>query len=97
MKMIKHIVFWKIKDGNKKENMQRMKQLLEGLQGRIPGLLKAEVGFAIDSGKHYDVALYSEFLSKEALDAYQDHPEHLVVKSFVRSVITARSCVDYEI
>lgn len=95
--MIKHIVFWNIRnDENKESNMKEMRKKLTSLVGVVPGLISAEVGFNYNP-KGYDVALYSVFESKEALDGYQVHPEHLKVKGFVHSVITERACADYEI
>ncbi len=95
--MIKHIVFWNIRnDENKESNMKEMRKKLTSLVGVVPGLISAEVGFNYNP-KGYDVALYSVFESKEALDGYQVHPEHLKVKKFVHSVITERACADYEI
>ena len=95
--MIKHIVFWNLKDDeNKQKNMKKMRELLTGLVGVVPGLVSAEVGFNYNP-KGYDAALYSVFETKEALEGYQVHPAHLEVKKFVHSVITDRACADYEI
>lgn len=100
--MVKHIVFWNLKEealGNSKEtNAMLVKQKLEALNGKIEGLLKLEVGFDYSKGEMSgDVALYSEFESKEALDFYQQHPEHKAVQSFVMEVRKSRIVVDYEI
>jgi len=99
--MVKHIVFWRLKEsahGNDKAtNARLVKEKLERLNGRIPGLLALEVGIdfsATDSS--CDVALYSEFASREALAAYQAHPEHLAVMPFVGEVRRERVMVDYE-
>jgi short-subunit dehydrogenase len=35
--------------------------------------------------------------SKAALDAYQDHPDHIAIKPFIGAVREARQCMDYEI
>lgn len=95
--MIKHIVFWQIKDELEKQIvMPKMKQMLVSLVGKIDGLVSAEVGFNYNGGD-YDIALYSVFESKEALALYADHPEHLVVKKYVHEVIKGRTAVDYEI
>ena len=95
--MVKHIVMWKLKDNeNKQANMEKMKEMLCGLVGKVPGLIFAEVGFNYNPDG-FDIVLYSELESKEALNVYQDHPEHLIVKAFVRSVITERVVTDYEI
>lgn len=100
--MVKRIVFWKLKDeangNNKVANAQLIKEKLEDLNGKIEGLVKVEVGINfLDSPANYDVALYSEVASKEALDFYQNHPLHQAVLPFVREVVSGRIAVDYEI
>jgi hypothetical protein len=49
----------------------------------------------------YDVVLFSEFESKEALDAYQQqhqqHPQHVALKPFMTAIREARQCMDYEL
>ena len=74
--MIRHIVAWRLKDaalGNgKAENARLMKDKLEALRGRIPGLLRLEVGrdfSATDNSA--DVVFVADFDSREALAAYQ--------------------------
>lgn len=98
--MIKHIVFWKLKDtahGNDKATNARMiKEKLEDLGGKIEGLNKIEVGIDILGGANYDVALYSELDSVEALDFYQNHPLHQALLPFVREAVEDRKAVDYE-
>ncbi len=95
--MIKHIVFWKIRDNeDKQSNMEHIRKILTDLVGIVPGLISAEVGFNYNPAG-FDIALYSVFESKEALEDYQVHPAHLEVKKFVHSVITERAVADYEI
>jgi thiol peroxidase len=98
--MIKHIVAWKLKDGaqgnDKKTNAHLVKEKLEGLVGKVPGLLKAKVVKTVDNCKDYDIALISNLESAEALAAYQSNPLHEEAAAFVRSVVEARTCIDYE-
>ncbi len=92
--MVKHIVLWNLSDADhKEENAARMKELLEGLVGTVPGLLSARVsrGFA-----GFDVVLESTLTDRDALDVYQNHPAHLEVKKFVHSVICERASCDFE-
>ena len=46
--MVKHIVLWRLKDNAHGNDLQTnaylIKEKLEGLRGRIPGLLTIEVG-----------------------------------------------------
>lgn len=98
--MIKHIVMWKLKDeahGNDKAtNAGLVKEKLEALSGKIDGLLKIEVGIDFLGGGNFDVVLYSELSSKEALDTYQNHPLHQAVLPFIREAVMDRKAVDYE-
>lgn len=99
--MIKHIVMWRLKDealGNDKQtNAQLIKDKLEALAGEIAEIRAIEVGIDFSStSSSCDVVLYSEFDSKEALDAYQVHPKHEDVKDFVGQVCCERYLVDYE-
>ncbi len=99
--MVKHIVFWKLKDEangmNKEENAAAIKQKLEDLNGKIEGCIKLEVGFDfLHSAESVDVVLYSEFESKEALDFYANHPLHKAVMPFIAEARSERRVVDYE-
>lgn len=98
--VIKHIVMWKLEDvaqGNtKNENALQIKEMLEALVGQIEGILKLEVG--IDPNpKNYDVVLYSEFVSPQALAAYDVHPAHVKCKEFIKKVIIERIACDYKV
>ena len=46
---------------------------------------------------NYDIALYSEFDNFEAIDIYQEHPEHKKVASYIGKVRISRAAVDYEV
>ena len=100
--MIKHIVVWRLKElahGNSKAtNARLIKEKLESLNGRIPGMIKIEVGIdysATESSS--DIVLYSEFVSRQALDEYKSHPEHKAVQPFIWEAWSERRLVDYEI
>lgn len=96
--MIKHIVAWRLrKEPSVRANAERVKLLLESMAGRIPGLLKIEVGINFfDDANAADVVLYSEFVDREALAGYQSHPVHEAVKPAIRELTIERRVVDYE-
>ena len=95
--MIKHIVFWKLKEKDKKKNSETIKERLESLAGKVPGLLKIEIGIDIsNTDESADVALYSEFESREALKSYTEHPDHKAILPFVKDIRTERRVVDFE-
>ena len=83
--MIKHIVLWKLKDfaegATKQQNAIKIKGLLGEMRGKIPGMLKLDIGLNFErSNDAADISLYTELESREALDAYQIHPAHMPAK-----------------
>ena len=99
--MVVHIVMWKLKEqaegAGREENAQKIKTMLESLKGRIPGLLRLEVGIDFSrTDASADVVLYSEFEDREALARYQAHPEHVKVADFITLVRSERRVADYE-
>lgn len=100
--MIKHILLLRIKDDvegrSKAESIAQAKTLIEGMNGKIPGLIKVEVGIDFsDSPDSADMTLYSEFESREALNVYATHPEHTAILPFIRSIISERRLIDYAV
>lgn len=97
--MIRHIVFWRL-NGETPEARQAqaaaIKAGLEGLNGKIPGLIHLEIGEDFSRGPDStDIVLYSEFTSREALAAYHDHPEHLRVAPLVKAARCERRVGDF--
>lgn len=100
--MIKHIVFWTLlpsADGRTaSENAFEIKHRLEALAHRIPELRHIEVGLDFSrTDSSADVALYTEFDDRAALEMYQNHPAHVAVADFIGCVRASRIVVDYEI
>ena len=101
--MIKHIILWTLRDDlceEEKAAVKRdIKQGLEGLAGRIPGLLdiRVRVDGRLDSS-NADLMLDSTFTSVEALNGYAVHPDHVAVADGkVRPYTSQRTCLDFEV
>lgn len=96
--MLKHVVMWKLKPENRAANAQQMKQMLEAMAGKVSGLRSIEVGVnGIPGAGTCDVVLYSVFDDKQALNEYNEHPDHLAIKDFVKNIRETRYQVDYEV
>ena len=100
--MVKHVILWKLKDelsSEEKESIKAgIKQGLESLNGRIPGLLDIKVNTTGLPSSNVDLMLDSTFESFEALKGYSAHPEHVAVANGkVRPYTAGRYCLDYEI
>ena len=94
--MIVHIVMFKFKDENKEANIQKAKEMLNALESKIEELLSIEVGINFDTAERaFDLSIYTKFNSKEDLNSYAVHPEHLKVVEFIKSVVTESKVVDY--
>ena len=100
-RMVVHIVFWRLhataNGKSKQENALAMKERFEALRPLMPGLLRLDVGIDFaGTEQSSDVALYTEFDSRTALDAYQVHPAHKEVAAFLADLRSERRVVDYE-
>ena len=99
--MVKHIILWTLKeefdDAEKTKIKAGIKNGLEGLMGKIPGLLDICVYTEGLASSNADVMLDSSFESEEALKGYAVHPEHVAVaNTLVRPFTATRSCLDFE-
>ena len=99
--MVKHIILWTLKelDENEKIKIKKdIKQNLEGLIGKIDGLLEIKVNTEALASSNADLMLDSSFESEDALKNYAVHPDHVyIADTFVRPVTAQRSCLDFEI
>jgi len=94
--MIVHIVMFKFKDENREINLVKTKKMLNDLAKQIDALVSMEVGINFDTSERaFDLSLYSKFKTKEDLDTYATHPEHLKVVEFIKSVVSESKVVDY--
>ena len=94
--MVKHIVVYTFQEGvDKAASVEKIASLLEPLVGRIPGLLHMEIRAVFQGGMDY--CLYSEFESRQALEAYAVHPLHLAAKEQFFHLLGSRVAADYEV
>lgn len=86
-------------DSEKESVKKGIKEGLEGLKGKIPGLIDIKVNTEGRlASSTADLMLDSTFESTEALKGYSKHPEHVAVAdSKVRPYTVSRSCLDYEV
>ena len=96
--MVKHIILWTLKEEQNTPDVKRgIKENLEKLAGKIPGLVEIRVQTEKLPSSNADVMLYSEFESVEALKNYAVHPEHVyVADTYVRPFTKTRACIDFE-
>lgn len=100
--MVKHVILWTLKDEiaiEEKEKIKKeIKEGLEGLKGKVPGIVDIKVNINGLASSNADLLLDSTLESEEALKAYAVHPDHVAVAdSKVRPFTKLRCCLDYEI
>lgn len=100
--MIKHVILWKLKESlseqEKKEISVGIKEHLEALVGKVPGLIHLEIIINEMESSNADVMLDSELESLEALKGYQTHPDHVsAADTYVRPYTEVRMCIDYKL
>jgi len=94
--MVKHIVMFDFKDENKQENLLKAKKMLEALIETIPSLKSMEVGLNFSKEERaMDLSIITTFDNKEGLELYANHPEHLEVVSFIKTVVSQSKVSDY--
>ena len=99
--MVKHVILWQLKDELTAEEKvtikKEMKESLEGLVGKIPGLLEMKIQTEGLVSSNAEVMLDSSFEDEAALKGYATHPEHVAVADGkVRPFTKARLCLDFE-
>jgi len=99
--MVYHVVMWNFKeeveDAKRKDLQTEMAKQLEGLVGKVPGLLTAKfVATPLPTSTH-DMALVTTLEKAEDIKIYGSHPEHVAVAdTYVRPYVCNRACLDFE-
>ncbi len=94
--MIKHIVCFKLKEG---ESVDKAVEVLKSMQGNVPMLRGIEVGKDfLGSARSYDIILQVLLDDENSLTAYQEDAYHVsVVKKHMHAVTEKSIAVDYKI
>jgi len=100
--MVKHVILWNLKDefsdAEKADIKAGIKEGLEGLSGKIDGLIDIKVNTECLPSSNADLMLDSTFKDEASLKGYSVHPAHVAVAdSKVRPYTKTRSCMDYEV
>src|SRR5688572_23555115 len=92
--MVTHIVCF---DFGATEEAETAGQLLASMNGRIPSLLGIEVGLDFTrSERSFHLGLVTRHADRAGLLAYQEHPVHREVASYIRAHATRMVAVDFE-
>jgi hypothetical protein len=101
--MIRHIVMWKLKLGDRPEKKMTTGDLIVksiiGLKAKIPEIMdiNAYMNHVEAPKNNYDIVLDATFKNMEDLEKYQVHPEHQNVASLIKPKVSDRSAIDIEV
>lgn len=99
--MIRHVLTWKLaaEDAAQKDaDWAELSAGFGGLPPLVPSIKHLQIGRDVDeTDGNWDVALIIDFVTREDLEAYQVHPEHVKVKEIVKRTTSSRTCVDFEL
>lgn len=100
--MVRHVILWQLKeeynDEEKRKIKAGIKKGLEGLVGKVPGLVEVHVHTEGLASSNADLMLDAVLENEEALKGYAVHPEHVAIaNSKVRPYTMSRTCLDFEI
>ena len=92
-----HIVVWKYKPDIEQAIRAEHVALLRRLASIIEEVESLSVGFdVLHLARSYDTGLTVVFRDRAALEAYTEHPEHVKVAHFGRSISEHVASVDFE-
>ena len=100
--MVRHVIVWTLKDeysDSEKETIKAgIKEGLEGLKDKVPGIIEIKVYTDKLPSSNADLILDSSFENEDALKGYSVHPAHVAVaEEKVRPYTKQRSCFDFEV
>ena len=94
--MLKHVVFFKFKQGIGEEEIVDLEKSLAELPPVIPEILSYEFGRdVVRSERSYDLALVSSFKDLQSMQRYQKHPAHQIVSKKVNELCESVLAVDF--
>jgi len=94
--MVKHVVFFKFKEGSL-DCGDTAKEILLSMKGKVPSVKDINVGLDfLHSPRSFDLILEVVLSDKKDLDEYQNDPYHVdVVKKYIQEVCEKSIIIDY--
>ena len=98
--MIRHIVMWTLREqaegADKASNLRQAKALLLSCAQVVPGIHTFEVATATPGMDcTHDLVLHMLVDDAQVLANYQNHPDHVAIKPFMKAVVQERRCMDF--
>ena len=94
--MLQHYVFLKYREGTSDAHVVAFCDRMIALRGTIGEIHHLEIGRdELHDERSWDLVLIMEFVSVQALRAYQRHPDHVAVMAFNDPFVANAASVDF--
>ncbi|PJJ65034.1 Dabb family protein [Compostimonas suwonensis] len=98
---VRHVVTWKLLATEPEEKAAaaaRIAELLVALPATVSEIRDIRVGAnSVDAEGNWDVVLIADYDDAEALGRYQVHPDHQAAAGVIRTLVSERATVDFEL
>ena len=98
--MIRHIAMFHLTDAAESEGRDKVisdiKASVANMNGKVPGLIRAEIGVNETGGPH-DIVMYCEFEDMEACRNFGNDPLHVAHREKMNNYVCDRVWADYTI
>lgn len=94
---MRRTLYFKFKSDVTPEDIEYVRSTFKGLRDQIDGMTEAIWMVAPDKEETYTHFLMLEFSNKEALKAYEEHPDHKAIAAKGPSLMAGFYMQDYEV
>lgn len=95
---VEHMVWFRFREDIAQPRREEHAEKLRALTTRVPGIQRLEVGWNFtERARGAQLGLLVTLDSKQALDAYQVHPEHVEVARGLRADTDEILALDFEV
>lgn len=95
--MVEHLVWFKMKEGVSDEQKQAMKEALRALPAKIESIEHLAVGEDFSGrSQGYEMGLVVRFSSRQALEEYGPHPDHVLFAESFKELWDDVKALDFE-
>ena len=100
--MIQHIALFKFEKFDtpqeKETYYNRLKEVFNGLENRVPAIKSLEIGFdELEDKSSYDFVVNVVIENMASLPDYANHPEHVKAVLIIKEKVLDRKAIDYSI
>ncbi|MDU8887235.1 Dabb family protein [Yeosuana sp. MJ-SS3] len=93
--LLQHVIMIKWTDNADKTAINEVLSLFNNLPDKIDGFERLDVHKVVQSSGDFEIVIVMQFVSQEALDRYQVHPDHSRIKDIGTPLLSNFAEVDY--